>query len=311
MKVVVTGVAGKMGRIVARELAGAGHRVVGIDVRPWPDPPPGVEVVVADIRKRPAEDVFRTAGADAVVHMATVTYLTHRREERSRINLVGTQAVLEFAHRYGVGRFVFVGRHTYYGAAPDAPLYHREEDPPLAVHTYPELADLVAADLYAASMLWRHPSVDTCILRVVYVLGPSGHGTLANYLSARRVPTVLGYDPLFQVMHERDAARAVAAALEHGLRGIYNVSGPAPIPLSVLVEEAGRRPVPVPEPILVRTLGRFGFPRLPRGAVAHLQHPVVVDGARFREATGFRYEHDLPDALEAFRRAFPAEGTTM
>ncbi|RMG95107.1 MAG: NAD-dependent epimerase/dehydratase family protein [Deltaproteobacteria bacterium] len=308
MKVVVTGVSGKMGRIVARELAGAGHRVVGIDVRPWPDPPPGIEVVLADIRKRPAEDVFRRERPDALVHMATVTYLTHGREARSRINLVGTQAVLEHAHTHGVGRVIFVGRHTYYGAAPDAPLYHTEEDPPLAVHTYPELADLVAADLYAASALWRHPEIDTCILRIVYVLGPSGHGPLASYLSARRVPTVLGYDPLFQVMHERDAARAVASALEHGLRGVFNVSGPAPIPLSVLIEEAGRPAVPVPEPILPRLLGRFGFSRLPRGAVVHLQHPVVVDGRRFRDATGFRYEYDLPETIAAFRGAFPPEG---
>ena len=307
MKVIVTGAAGGMGRLVARQLAGAGHRVLGIDVRPWLDAPPGVEMVVADIRKRPAEDVFRTRGADAVIHMGTVTYLTHRREARSKINLVGTQAVVEYAHRYGVEQVLFVGRHTYYGAAPDAPLYHREEDPPLGVHTYPELADLVAADLYAAAALWRFPEVATCILRVAYVLGPSGHGPLANYLSARRVPTVLGYDPLFQVMHERDAARAVATALEHRLRGVFNVTGPAPVPLSVLVEEAGRPNVPVPQPLLARLFGRFGFPRLPRGAVAHLQHPVVADGKRFRGATGFRYEVDLPDTMAEFRRAFPLD----
>ena len=305
MKVLLTGASGRMGRMVARELAGAGHRVIGVDTRPWDDPPPGAELHRLDIRKRPAEDLFRTRRPEAVIHMATVSHLTHRSESRYRINLMGTRAVFDHAHAYGVERAIFVGRHTYYGAAPDAPLYHTEDDPPLAVHTFPELADLVAADLYAGSALWRFPDLRTSVLRVCYTLGPLGHGPLAVLLGARRVPMVLGFDPLFQVMHERDAARAIAAALEHDLRGVFNVAGPPPVPLSLLIREAGRPAVPVPEPLLPRLLGRLGFPPLPRGAIPHLQHPVVVDATRFGQATGFTHDADVPEILREFRQRFP------
>ena len=108
--------------------------------------------------------------------MATVTHFTAKFEERYRITLYGTRAVFEHCNKYGVRRAVFVGRHTVYGAAPDAPLYHNEEEPPLAGSTFPELSDLVAADLYAGSALWRMPDLDTAVLRIVYTLGRAGTG---------------------------------------------------------------------------------------------------------------------------------------
>ena len=152
----------------------------------------------------------------------------------TRINVGGTRAVFEHCKAYGVKHAIFVGRHTFYGAGPDSPLYHTEDEPPMALGTFPELADLVAADLYAANALWRTPELVTTVLRICYTLGPSGHGTLGTFLRGPRVPTILGFDPLFQFMHEDDVVRALALALEKQLRGVFNVAGPDPVPLSSL-----------------------------------------------------------------------------
>lgn len=304
MRVLITGIAGKIGRLVAVGLVQGGHEVSGIDRRPWPDAPPGVVVHEADIRKRAAEDVFRHTQPEAVIHMATVTHVTTRSsEDRYRINLHGTRAVFEYCHTYGARRAIFVGRHTYYGAAPDAPLYHREDAPPMAVTTFPELADLVAADLYACTALWRFPALEAVVLRISYTLGPTRQGTLASFLRGPRVPILLGFDPLFQFMHEDDAAKAIVTALERGIRGVYNVAGPDPVPLSLLVRATGRQLVPVPEPLFRLALGRFGLPRLPRGAIEHIKYPVVVDATAFRQATGFRHDHDEDATMAAFRDA--------
>ncbi len=300
MKVLVTGVAGKLGRLVGRELVRRGQTVLGVDRRPWPNAPEGVTMFQADVRKRPAEDVFRTQRPQAVIHMATVTHLTERSADRFRINLQGTQAIVEYCARYGVSQLIFCGRHTYYGAQPDSPLYHTEFEPPMGLHGFAELADLVAADLFAGGALWRYPAMRTAVLRLCYTLGPKRHGTLATFLRGSRVPTVLGFDPLFHLMHEYDAARAIVVALEAELAGVFNVSGPPPVPLSVVARETGRQIFPVPEPLMNVTLGRFGLPRLPRGAIDHLKYPIVIDSAAFRKATAFVPEHDERDAMRDF-----------
>ncbi len=306
MKVILPGVSGLLARLVAHKLLAAGHHVIGIDARPWSDAPEGIDVHVVDIRKRAAEEVFRSERPDAVIHMGTVTHLRERSSERFRINLGGTRAVFDHCHTYGVRRAVFVGRHTYYGADADSPMYHTEAEPPTGNSSFPELADLVAADLYAGSALWRYPKLETVVLRVCYTLGATLHGTLAGFLRGPRVPMVLGFDPLFHFMHEMDAASAIVAALESDVRGVFNVSGPPPLPLSVIARAAGRKPLSVPEPLFNFLMGRFGLPKLSSGAISHIKFPIVIDSKPFRTATGFRFSYDAHDTIEEFARTTPA-----
>ena len=303
MKVLVTGICGTLGRLTALKLLEHGYEVIGIDRRPWPEAPDAIELFQADIRKRTAEDVFRTHRPEGAIHMATVTHLVHQSADRMRVNLYGTRAFIHHCHSYGVKQAVFAGRHTFYGAAADSPLYHTEDEPPMSAHTFPELADLVAADLYAASALWRYPEIATSVLRIVYTLGPSKHGTLASFLKGPNVPLIMGFDPLFHFIHEDDAAEAIVTALAHKLHGIFNVSGPSPVPLSTIVRAAGRRPLAVPATVFKLGLGRLGLPYIPSGAIDHLKYPIVVDSDAFRRTTRFAYAYDERETINSFRTA--------
>ncbi len=305
MKVLVPGLSGRLGKMLAERLLELGHDVIGIDRRPFREKPEGVEMHEIDIRKRGAEDVFRRVRPDAVIHMATVTHLIMQSEDRYRINLGGTRAVFEHSSTYGVEHVIFVGRHTYYGAAADSPLFHNEDEPPMGLSSFPELADLVAADLYAGSALWRYPTFATTVLRLVYTLGPTGHGTLATFLRGRRVPTLLGFDPLFQFMHEHDVVSSLCTALDKRPRGVFNVAGPQPVPLSTVIRETGRTNIPIPEVVFAMMLGRFGLPKLPHGALEHIKYPITVDGSAFKKATGFEHQYDERGAIKAYRDAFP------
>jgi UDP-glucose 4-epimerase len=303
MKVLIVGVTSAIAKLVVDQLTEDGHEVVGIDRRAWEKAP--IEVHSVDIRKRAAEDVFRKLRPDAVIHMGTVTSLVMPGEERYRINLGGTRAVFEHCRTYGVAHCLFVGRHTYYGAEADSPLFHTEDEPPMALGSFPDLADLVAADLYAGSALWRFPALDTTVLRLCYSLGPSGHGTLGTFLRGKRVPTLLGFDPLFQFMHERDAAAALVLALQKRLRGVFNVVGGEPLPLSIIIRETGRRALPLPPFVYALALGRFGLPKLPDGALQHIKYPVIADGSAFVHATGFTPRYNNATAMTEYRTAFP------
>ncbi len=205
-------------------------------------------------------------------------------------------AVFDHAVKHGVGHVVFVGRHTYYGAAPESPLYHSEDQPPQGVGSYPELGDLIAADLLASNMLWREPSLITTVPRLVYTLGPSRQGTLAGFLKGSRVPMVMGYDPLFHYLE----VRAITLAVEKELRGVF-VAGPPPRPLGNIITETAH----VGDAAgggAAAAAGPLRFPNLPAGRRTH-QIPHRGGRPVFREATGFQYEVDEVDVLRRFRAA--------
>jgi UDP-glucose 4-epimerase len=222
-------------------------------------------------------------------------------EERARTNLGGTRALFQACVNHGARRVVFIGRHTYYGASPDAPLYHTEDEPPHGVGRVQAMADLAAADLYAAQMLWREPKLVTTVLRLVYFLGASHTGTLAGYLDQPYVPRVAGFDPLYQFLDESDAAAAIALAAEAAVPGIFNVSGPQPLPLSAIIRGTGGRSLLMPEGALrfLKKRGRFGG--LAPGGIAHLKYPIVVDSRAFLSATGFRHARSERDCMDSFR----------
>ncbi len=298
MRVLVTGAAGRFGRILVNALHEAGHQVTGIDRRAWENAP--VPIHQLDLLKRSAEELFRSVNPEVVVHSAAVTDPGNDRHERHRVNLLGTKTVFDYCRRYETAQIIFVGRHTYYGATSDSPLYHTEDEPPMGLETFPELADLVAADLFAASMLWRAPNQTIAVLRFVYTLGEHHTGTLADFLNASRIPMVWGFDPLFQFMHERDAAQALALAIDCKLRGVYNVAGPSPLPLSALIRRAERRRVVLPERVLRASLGKFGLPKLQPSAVDHIKYSLVVDDTQFRKATGFQPRYGQLETIRAF-----------
>ena len=94
---------------------------------------------------------------------------------------------------------------------------------------------------------------------------------------------------------------AVILAIEKKLRGVYNVAGPPPVPLSTVCEATGKRAVPIPEPLYPTVLGRFGFPYLPSSAIAHVKYPIVIDNSEFVEATGFEPRYTAKQTMEGFR----------
>lgn len=301
MKLLITGAAGPRGRLVSTHLCAQGHDVLGIDVESWPDPPKGMQLSLLDHRKRGFEELMRNNRVDAVVHLAVHAGFRLAHAERHRLNLEGTGKVIELAAAHGARKLVVASHASVYGALADNPYFMTEDAPPQVGRSFPEMQDLVTADLLASAAMWKHPDLSIVVLRPVHSLGPTSRDVLAQLLRRKRVPTVLGFDPMIQVIHEDDLARAFASALGDEARGVYNVTGPGELPLSVLIEEAGGAALPVPEPLFGLLLGRFGLPEAAAGAVDFLKHPCLVDGARFRTATRFAPERSLRETVRAVR----------
>jgi UDP-glucose 4-epimerase len=302
-RVLVTGIAGGQGRLIATELLGR-FAVTGVDRDPWPGHPREIDLHLLDLRKRKFEDIFRTVRPDTVVHHAFVRHFRGDPELRHEVNVLGTQRLLDFAAASGVKRIVVLSSGYVYGALPENPTFIDEEAPLNVSRTYPEVRDLAEVDHLVTTFLWQHPEIATTILRPVNVLGATSHSAIARFLRAPLVPMMMGFDPMMQFIHERDVARAVVQAIDVGTHGVFNVTGSGAVPLSVAVRETGGIAIPFPEPLarlLFEQLFRFGLYHTPAVAIDFLKYVCTLDGRRFRHVTGFAPQHSLRETFAAVR----------
>src|ERR1700690_3375585 len=102
-KIVITGIAGRLGRALARRLHRDGrYQVVGIDRRPFLGKPKDVEHVKVDLRTKKARDVFRAGTIDALVHMGVMHDPRASEEDHHSWNIGGTMRMLEYCQKYEV-----------------------------------------------------------------------------------------------------------------------------------------------------------------------------------------------------------------
>ncbi|MGC4000397.1 MAG: SDR family oxidoreductase [Anaeromyxobacter sp.] len=299
--VLVTGISGNLGRVVAKQLH-TEARVVGLDRRPFRGKPKDIDHHQVDIRKARVEEAFRRRRVDALIHMGIMHDPRMPFSEAHSFNVLGTHKILDLCVRHGVKKLVVLSSANVYGPRPDNSNFLPEETPLMGAGRWGEVRDLVELDMYAQSFMWRHPEVETVILRPVNIVGPTVRNAPANYLRLEVPITVLGFDPMLQLIHEEDVGRALVLALQPGVRGVFNVTGPGEVPLSAVLRELGRTPVPVPHPLLRAFMRRAFDARLigfPPDEVDHIQYLCVVDGSRYAREAGWSPRHGLRETIRS------------
>ena len=300
--VLVTGLSGRLGRVLAKMLH-RDHHVIGIDRRAFVGKPKDVDVYRLDIRRKKCEDVFRQHKIDAVVHMGIMHDPRETARTHHTFNIVGTTRLLEYCHRYKVPKVVLLSSANVYGPNADNPNFITEDHPLMGGTTFSEIRDLIEVDFLAQSFFWKHPEVETVILRPVHIVG-SVMNAPSNYLRLRYVPTLMGFDPMVQLIHEEDVVEAIKLAIDKKVRGIFNVVGPGTIPLSAAISALGRVQIPVPQPIaksIVNFLWRSKLTSFPAPELDYLQYHCTVDGTRAKELLGFHPKKTLRETLERLR----------
>jgi UDP-glucose 4-epimerase len=301
-KIVITGIAGRLGRLLARRLHRDGRlQVIGIDRRPFLGKPKDIEHVMVDLRAKKAREVFRAGDVAALVHMGVMHDPRKSEEEHHSWNIAGTMKLLEHCQAYAVPKVVLLSSANVYGPRPDNTQFLTEDAPLMGSQVFPEIRDLIEVDHLVTSFLWKAREVDTVILRPVHILG-GVHNAPSNYLRLKVVPTLLGFDPMVQVIHELDVVEAIVCALRPGVRGIFNVTGPGELPLSAILKELGRPTLPVPHPVarpLLSALWRFGATSFPVPELDFIRYVCMASGERARRELGFVPRHTLKETIRA------------
>lgn len=296
-RVLVTGAASALGRVLCRRL----HRtwdVLAIDTRAFPDRPKDVEHHEVDLRRKAAQTLIKKKKPDLVVHIGPL------HEERTRVRgsalLESTATLLKLVEQVGAKKLVVLSSSLLYGPSATSAAFMSEDAALLGGQRHPRMADAIAVDMMVQSFFWKSPKTETVILRPVHVIGPHLDNLVSRFLRQQNVPTLLGFDPMLQLLHEDDLVDAVALALEPGARGVFNIVGTTQAPLSRILEARHIRSWPLPMPLLTMALTRLSALRLTRvdeRDLVHLKYSCLVDGRRAEKGLAFTARRGLRSAL--------------
>ncbi len=293
---------------------------------------PGVDVIVGLDRVEPTVRLERTeyvrtdesysilsrivkaARIDTIVHTFLVVDSTQMRSRSiHEINVIGTMNLFAAASAPGsTVRDVVVKSSTLvYGADPRDPTWFTESSGRSGLPKSTVEQSLIEVEGYVRDFSTDNPHVSVAMLRFANVLGPDITTPLAKALQLPLVPSVLGFDPGVQFVHETDVVRAILFALDSELQGVFNVAGDGLLPWSEVAAICGKWTVPLPfvgMGLASRPLRRLGI-ELPPELLDLLRHGRGVDNRRFKDA-GFEYGFTSAGTVADFVRSLRVRGLT-
>ena len=291
MKILITGASGYFGKLLAQRLRADCDQkftVIGVDVRELEEADSEMKFLSGDTRKKRFEDIFKTEGkVDAVVHLARTSSPEMKSDDLMMTNVYGTFHILELARKYGVNRFIFPSSTVVYGARNDNPALIKETFPLLGNRDVPDIRDRVEADMICQTFSAGLAEPRVAILRFAPIWRTGGSGILNQYMNGKFVPTLLGFDPMFQAIYEHEVLEAFMLAIKNiEAEGAFNIPGKLFMPLSAIIKRHDKTPVPLPD-FLVHRDGKFLWSKTLRFDFNYLKYPFTVDGAKARETLGY------------------------
>lgn len=287
--IAVTGLKSFVGsRLLARLLERTPTiRVVGIDVRRPFRLDERVRFHNVDLSEPDAgaklADVLRQERVEALVHCAFRREPTPDLEMDHEVETIGSLHVLNACAAAKLHRLVVASSTMLYGPRADNPNFLTEAHP---LRGHPQahcVSNRVEVEELVGDWSTRHPDTEVSVLRSCWTLGTSARDPVEGYFSLPIVPTLLGYDPLLQFVHEDDLLDAYEHATLASFPGVTNVVGRGVLPLSTLLRLGGRRNLPLPARLLYRmasapSQAQSGDP--PGGFYDYLRYLWVADGRR-------------------------------
>lgn len=312
----VTGVARQLGGRFVRRIQRDPEvdHVVAVDVVPPEHQLGGADFIRADIRQPTIARVLAEYFVDTVVHMdVTGTPLgSGSRTTVKETNVIGTMQLLGACQKSPtVKRLVVKSSTNVYGSAPRDPAVFAETTPPKSLPSGGFAKDTVEVEGYVRGFARRRPDVAVCVLRFANILGPSARSPLASYFALPVLPTVFGYDPRLQFVHEDDVIEVLRIASHEPRRstlnsGTFNVAGDGVLLLSQCARRLGRPTVPLLLPAVtwigsaMRTLGMTDFSP---EQIRLLTHGRVVATDQMRETLGYEPQYTSAETFADFVRS--------
>ncbi|XXY50399.1 NAD-dependent epimerase/dehydratase family protein [Sorangium sp. So ce269] len=285
-------------------------RVVAIDIKPPDTGGAKLRLHTVDLTAPASEErvaeVLAAEQVDTLVHLCFLSSPTPATAWAHELESVGTMHLLHGARQASLRKLILWSQTILYGAHPTNPNFLTEKHPLRADPEERFFADKMAAEREFNAFGARTKGTTVTILRTAPILGPTVQNYLTRFLARRLVMTMLGFDPLWQFIHEVDAIAAFKLAIDSDFPGTFNIVGDGVLPLSTIVRLAGRTPLPVLHSAagpLVSALWAAHAAIAPPSFLRYMRYLCVADGAKAARVMGFRPVYTTREALLDFTSA--------
>jgi UDP-glucose 4-epimerase len=248
-------------------------------------------------------EILTAERVNTFVHLGFLSTPTRQTAWAHELESLGTLHVLNACREQPVEQFVLGSSTLLYGPHFDNPNFLSEAHPLRGLSDCPFLTDKIDAERQVAAYARENPKARVAVLRFAPLLGPTVTSFVSSWLSRRIVPTLMGFDPLMQFVHEVDALAALKLALDREASGTYNITAEGVLPVSTVIKLAGRSSLPVPHFLLRRItsiLWHAGLAEVPAPMLRFLKHLCVADGERARVELGFSPGYTTREAVLEF-----------
>ncbi|MFE2145301.1 NAD-dependent epimerase/dehydratase family protein [Streptomyces sp. NPDC059456] len=315
--VLVTGAARQLGGRFVRRVQRDPEvdRVIAVDAVAPPHRLGSAEFVRTDIRQSSIARVLAEHAVDTVVHLAVTGSGAGPGGAGSTVketNVIGTMQLLGACQKSPtVRRLVVKSSTNVYGGASRDPAVFTETTQPKSLPSGGFAKDAVEVESYVRGFARRRPDVAVCVLRFANILGPYADSALAEYFSMSVMPTVLGYDPRLQFVHEDDVLEVLRLAAGEPQRGTlnsgtFNIAGDGVLLLSQCARRLGRPTVPLLLPAVTwvgSALRAVGVTDFSPEQIRLLTHGRVVETSQMREVLGFKPMYTTAETFADFARS--------
>ncbi|MCE9624491.1 MAG: NAD-dependent epimerase/dehydratase family protein [Deltaproteobacteria bacterium] len=248
-------------------------------------------------------DILAEEKVDTLIHTALPITPPRNVAWAHELLSVGSMYVCNAAAEAKVRKMILASTADVYGAFPDNPAYITENQPPRGGLKSRFIADKIDAEKQFLKYAQKYPQSTVTILRPATILGPTIQSYKTLYLSRLLVPTVLGFDPLVQFLHEVDLLRAFQAVILKDYPGIFNIASKGILPLSRAIKLLGKIDVPLSLmglKSLVQLLWFLDISPAPATHLEYLKYSCVVATDRAEKVMGFVPRYSCNETLLEF-----------
>jgi UDP-glucose 4-epimerase len=318
-RILITGLSSWWGGRLAQELERepAVEAIVGIDTEDPRHELERTEFVRVDTEQALLRRIVVAAAIDTVLDTRLISDpLLASLDHVHRVNVEGTHNLLAACSvpESRVRKLIFKSSARYYGSSSDDPAFFSETMPRTQPPQTRIERDIASAEEAVSEFASARRGTTLTVVRCADVLGDDQRSSPLALLGLPVIPSLLGFDPRLQFIHEDDAIGALAHVARYDLPGTFNAAGDGVLALSEIASLLGKPMLPVLPPwglgFAAAQIRRLGV-RVPVELVRELRYGRGLDN-RLLKASGYRYRYTTREAvikLRARQRLRPLLGS--